>query len=205
MAYRNGGSGYIPAYNYTIPAAYWLEPGPAIVRRGDEQIVENMVNGTHHSNSGEPENKRQRIDGDDQTNTNAESSHDWNGRQCFVTVGATAGFPSLIEEITTPAFLNCLIRHGYDRLTIQCGPDYQLAEQRIVSLGARQTDFQLAHQRIVSLGDDVAREILITMFAYTDAMVENIYACRQDPAGCVISHAGKRALSSHRNFSSHSS
>jgi hypothetical protein len=52
----------------------------AIVRRGDEEVVENMVNGTNHSNSGELENQRQRVEGDGQTNTNAESSSGLNGR-----------------------------------------------------------------------------------------------------------------------------
>ncbi|KAH8821066.1 glycosyltransferase family 1 protein [Xylogone sp. PMI_703] len=43
-------------------------------------------------------------------------------RECFVTVGATAGFPQLIQAILTEESLQALKEAGYTRLTLQCGP-----------------------------------------------------------------------------------
>ncbi|KAJ2901754.1 hypothetical protein MKZ38_001426 [Zalerion maritima] len=43
-------------------------------------------------------------------------------KTCLVTIGATASFPSLLRDSISPAFLDCLIVHGYRHLILQCGP-----------------------------------------------------------------------------------
>jgi beta-1,4-N-acetylglucosaminyltransferase len=98
-------------------------------------------------------------------------------RCCFVTVGATAGFRSLLDEVTTVGFFDCLAKHGYTSLHIQCGPDLAAVEGRIASLS-----------------DEEKRGISAHCFHYTDDMTAHIVKCRgQDNlrlAGCVISHGG---------------
>ncbi|KAK8027053.1 hypothetical protein PG991_004109 [Apiospora marii] len=47
------------------------------------------------------------------------------GKTCFVTVGATASFRSLIEEVVSPKFVAALAAQGYDTMIVQCGPDYE--------------------------------------------------------------------------------
>ncbi|KAH6617299.1 hypothetical protein F5144DRAFT_660337 [Chaetomium tenue] len=99
------------------------------------------------------------------------------GRCCFVTVGATAGFRSLLDEVTTAGFFDCLANHGYTFLHIQCGPDLAAVEGRIARLS-----------------DEEKRGISVLCFRYTDDMTAHIVSCRgQDnvrPAGCVIAHGG---------------
>src|SRR5207244_2831402 len=46
-------------------------------------------------------------------------------RNCFVTVGATASFKLLLEEICRPEFLVQLRQCGYTGLDVQCGPDLE--------------------------------------------------------------------------------
>lgn len=139
-----------------------------------------MVNGYDDSNYGLGTNtasqarelKRQRID------SPVDGLQAQPGRCCFVTVGATAGFRSLLNEITTAGFLDCLAKHGYTSLNIQCGPDLTTVESRIASLS-----------------DDEKRGISVRCFHYTDEMTTHIVNCRgQDGvrlAGCVIAHGGK--------------
>ncbi|KAL2126905.1 hypothetical protein VTI74DRAFT_11639 [Chaetomium olivicolor] len=99
------------------------------------------------------------------------------GRRCFVTIGATAGFRSLLEEVSTPAFLSCLAGHGYTDLRVQCGPDLAFFADRVAALK-----------------DEERHGVAVVSFAYTDEMTANIVACRGEdgvrPAGCVIAHGG---------------
>jgi beta-1,4-N-acetylglucosaminyltransferase len=150
----------------------------------DTAIPTTMINGYDDSSYGlgtdtasqARELKRQRIDspGDD---LKAQP-----GRCCFVTVGATAGFRSLLDEVSTAGFFDCLAKHGYTSLHIQCGPDLAAVEGRIASLS-----------------DEEKRGISVRCFHYTDEMTAHIVNCRGQAnvrlAGCVISHGGK--------FSSH--
>lgn len=145
----------------------------------DTGIPATMVNGYDDSNYGLGTNtasqarelKRQRID------SPVDGLQAQPGRCCFVTVGATAGFRSLLNEITTAGFLDCLAKHGYTSLNIQCGPDLTTVESRIASLS-----------------DDEKRGISVRCFHYTDEMTTHIVNCRgQDGvrlAGCVIAHGG---------------
>ncbi|KAK4142089.1 glycosyltransferase [Dichotomopilus funicola] len=99
------------------------------------------------------------------------------GRRCFVTIGATAGFRSLVEEVSTPAFLACLAAHEFTSLEVQCGPDLAFFEQRVASLS-----------------DEEMCGVLVHAFDYTGDMHAHILLCRGEagarPAGCVISHGG---------------
>lgn len=99
-------------------------------------------------------------------------------RRCFVTIGATAAFRALLDEVSTADFLRCLAEHGYGRLDVQCGPDLDYFRARMANLGG-----------------DERHGIAINYFAYTDDMDGYILACRSErgvrPAGCVIAHAGR--------------
>lgn len=55
-------------------------------------------------------------------------------RHCLVTVGATAGFKSLIETVLLPEFWNYLASKGFTSLHIQCGPDQAFAAATIQTM-----------------------------------------------------------------------
>ncbi|KAL2198211.1 glycosyltransferase family 1 protein [Corynascus similis CBS 632.67] len=99
------------------------------------------------------------------------------GRRCFVTVGATAGFRALLDEVSTSGFCLCLAEHGYTTLEVQCGPD----------------EVAFA-ERVARLSDDDKHGVTIRSFGYTGNMQAHILDCRGQagvrPAGCVISHGG---------------
>lgn len=103
------------------------------------------------------------------------------GRRCFVTVGATAGFRSLLEEVSSAGFLQSLAEHGYTLLDVQCGPDQAAFDDRIAGLP-----------------NEDRHGVEVRSFAYTGEMQEYVLACRGEqnvrPAGCVISHGGKFSL-----------
>lgn len=44
-------------------------------------------------------------------------------RECFITIGATAAFRSLLEQALSPSFLSTLDALSYTHLTVQCGPE----------------------------------------------------------------------------------
>jgi beta-1,4-N-acetylglucosaminyltransferase len=97
------------------------------------------------------------------------------GRRCFVTVGATAGFRQLLDEISSPAFLRTIADLQYEALEIQCGPDFDWLQGKVQAL------------------DDKCG-IKITCLQYTNNMKDHMLQCRGETgtrlAGCVISHAG---------------
>ncbi|KAL2162424.1 hypothetical protein VTH06DRAFT_7337 [Thermothelomyces fergusii] len=99
------------------------------------------------------------------------------GRSCFVTVGATAGFRALLDEVSTVGFLQCLAEHGYATLVVQCGPDQAVFDNRVAGLS-----------------DADKHGVTIHSFGYTRDMQAHILNCRGQagvrPAGCVISHGG---------------
>jgi len=49
-------------------------------------------------------------------------------RTAFVTIGATAGFRSLVEEIISEKFLKTLQSLNFTDLVVQCGPDVNFFE-----------------------------------------------------------------------------
>jgi beta-1,4-N-acetylglucosaminyltransferase len=100
------------------------------------------------------------------------------GRRCFVTIGATAGFRSLLEEVLSSKFLESLAAHGFTTMDVQCGPDLKAFEGRLATLS-----------------EDERHGICVRSFGYTDDMESHLLACRGEqgvrPAGVVISHGGK--------------
>ncbi|KAM7198647.1 Glycosyltransferase family 28 C-terminal domain containing protein [Rhypophila sp. PSN 637] len=101
------------------------------------------------------------------------------GRHCFVTIGATAGFRQLLEEIIDDAFLRCLASFGYDTLDVQCGPDHEWFESQV----ARLTE---------------TYGVKIQHFAYTDDMQVHMLESRGKAGyrlpGCIVSHAGSGTI-----------
>ncbi|KAI3332894.1 hypothetical protein F4824DRAFT_491295 [Ustulina deusta] len=49
-------------------------------------------------------------------------------RTAFVTIGATAGFRSLLQEVVSPKFLATLESLNFTDLVVQCGPDLEYFE-----------------------------------------------------------------------------
>lgn len=99
-------------------------------------------------------------------------------RRCFVTVGATASFRQLLEEIAQPSFLASLADNGFECLDVQCGPDHEWFDGTISSLT-----------------DDEKHGIKITTFSLTNDMQGYMLRCRGEKGvrapGVVISHAGE--------------
>jgi hypothetical protein len=56
-------------------------------------------------------------------------------RECFVTVGATASFRSLLDQALSIPFVFRLSELKYTHLTIQCGPDLEYARSRAQDTG----------------------------------------------------------------------
>ncbi|AEO64554.1 glycosyltransferase family 1 protein [Thermothielavioides terrestris NRRL 8126] len=152
----------------------------------------NDVNGVNGSGGGGPgrgsmivlaapprETKRRRSDVFDDLDPAHQSTAQpmLAGRRCFVTVGATASFRALLDEVSTPEFLRCLADHGFTVLEAQCGPDLAAFQDRVASL--------------TELG---RHGVEIRCFDYTGDLVSHIEACRGEAnvrrAGCVISHGG---------------
>lgn len=107
------------------------------------------------------------------------------GRQCFITVGATAGFRQLIEEAMSDDFLRTLASLGYDRIDIQCGPDHDFFKMKASEI----------------------REfygLKIRHFGYTGDMQSHMVECRGKAGhrlpGCIISHAGSSFLGQKHQF-----
>lgn len=97
-------------------------------------------------------------------------------KECFVTVGATASFKSMIDATSSPSFLETLLDLGYTRLTIQCGPDLEYFEQKI--------------------RPSTIAEIEIKSFDFNKfGLGEEMRVCKALPGksreGVVICHAGK--------------
>lgn len=108
-------------------------------------------------------------------------------KRCFVTVGATASFTSLIRAVLEPTFLEALGKEGYTELRMQFGKggkktfdDYSwvLPDELKQRLGISITGFDF--------NKDGLRE---EMFAAKRTYGKSKYAGVE---GCVISHAGKQ-------------
>jgi len=95
-------------------------------------------------------------------------------RHCFVTVGATAPFRQLLEDVLSPDFLEFMSQDGFEHMTVQCGADLAWARDRL--------------ERLNTFG------IRVDVMDYTADIKEHMLLCRGEYkrrlAGCVISHAG---------------
>lgn len=147
---------------------------------------------------------------DDATNAETEITMKINDRdkpikRCFITVGATASFTSLIRNALSTSFLETLHKHNYTHLRIQYGKDGQKVfedyawvlpddlKQRL-SIDISGFDFRkdglkeemLAAKRGLTVRGD--NPIKKTGNNEEDAETKEIKAGVE---GCVISHAGK--------------
>ncbi|TRX97243.1 hypothetical protein FHL15_002037 [Xylaria flabelliformis] len=62
------------------------------------------------------------------TGFNTNNQHIKLSRTAFVTIGATAGFRSLLREVVSPKFLSTLRSLNFTHLVVQCGPDLDYFE-----------------------------------------------------------------------------
>lgn len=113
-------------------------------------------------------------------------------KTCFVTIGATTGFQTLMTAVMTPEFILALNKYKYSHLILQHGADgherFKLAEEQT--------------GRIMSTfpnSDSAAawRSIKITGFGMDPAGLDDYFklakglASKDDAEGLVISHAGE--------------
>ncbi|KAK8056403.1 UDP-N-acetylglucosamine transferase subunit alg13 [Apiospora rasikravindrae] len=100
------------------------------------------------------------------------------GKTCLVTVGATASFRSLIDEVVSPEVVAALAAQGYDSMIVQCGPDFEHFE------AIRPND-----PAVIMSGFSVERNIMdyIRECAPSDGP-------RKRHMGLVITHAGAGSL-----------
>lgn len=106
---------------------------------------------------------------------------------CFVTIGATAGFNSLVREVLTAPFLAALAANNYTDLMVQHGRN---AETLF-------TDWKAVN----GLAVEQTYGVYVTGFPYNlDGLGEELRAVKKDGSsrreeGVVISHAGMYAYS----------
>lgn len=98
---------------------------------------------------------------------------------CLVTVGATVGFKTLIEEVIHPEFWLFLRSKGFTHLRIQCGPDVPWASLRLASFK-----------------DETPKGFEIEVFESSkNLMKEEMTLCQAKNGirrqGVIISHAGE--------------
>lgn len=56
-------------------------------------------------------------------------------KTCFVTIGATASFATLVQSVLTSPFLSALKQHGYTDLLVQYGAEGKEMFERAEKLG----------------------------------------------------------------------
>ena len=96
---------------------------------------------------------------------------------CFVTIGATAAFDSLIKAALDPVFLRALDKHQYTQLRLQHGKD-----------GASLLQNELAR---LDVNEAVKAALSISGFDFNEnGLQKEMVAARE---GVVISHAGKKS------------
>jgi len=107
-------------------------------------------------------------------------------KRCFVTVGATASFTSLIRAVLEPQFLEALSQQNYTELRIQYGKggkktfdDYfwVLPDELKSSLGIAITGFDFDK-------DGLQEEMLAAKRVYGKSKYQGV-------EGCAVSHAGE--------------
>ncbi|KAK5937480.1 N-acetylglucosaminyldiphosphodolichol N-acetylglucosaminyltransferase catalytic subunit alg13 [Knufia obscura] len=110
-------------------------------------------------------------------------------KRCFVTVGATASFTSLIRAVLEPTFLEALGKEGYTELRMQFGKggkktfdDYSwvLPDELKQRLGISITGFDFNK-------DGLREEMLAAKRTYGKSKYAGV-------EGCVISHAGSGSI-----------
>ena len=106
------------------------------------------------------------------------------GKLCFVTIGATAGFDSLIRAVLDKTFIRALEGDGYTDLVIQYGKDEGAVYNKFQeeTLNTRRT----------------ASGLRITGFGFKkvglDQEMRAVKGGKDGKEGVVISHAGKNYI-----------
>jgi beta-1,4-N-acetylglucosaminyltransferase len=95
-------------------------------------------------------------------------------KECFVTIGATAKFPELIQAALAPDALEAFVNNGFTRLNLQCGESFDSFE---------------------SFKPTNTRGLEIKAFSFNmNGLGENMRACQAQKdvsmKGLVICHAG---------------
>ncbi len=102
---------------------------------------------------------------------------------CFVTIGATAAFDSLIRATLSPTFLEALKQHGYTDLCLQHGEDGRTILQESAKHYTKTGEYQ---------------SIKISGFAFNKrglgAEMRAAKGHNNSDEGVVISHAGRSSL-----------
>ena len=102
-----------------------------------------------------------------------------NHKTCFVTIGATASFSRLIQDVLSPAFFEALEHNGYTELLVQYGQDGQ----------------ELFNSCITAAKNTESGSVIdVTGFALDKTglatYMKRAKGGKDGPEGVVISHAG---------------
>ncbi|KAI0108307.1 glycosyltransferase family 1 protein [Daldinia grandis] len=116
-------------------------------------------------------------------------------KYAFVTIGASASFQPLIEEVLSEAFLAKLRSLGFTHLTLQCGPDY---------------DFFLSAEPDAEPSPDDPNDLLVSGFTYHDDIrqfmelttVGYVTSALKRDRGLIITHAGSGSILEALDFDS---
>lgn len=105
---------------------------------------------------------------------------------CFVTVGATASFESLLKAVFDEEFLSALKQHGYTHLLVQYGKDGQTVYENFIQ---NNPSGSAACHGIEVAGFDFKQEGLGEEMCLAQANTEF-----SQEGGMIISHAGTLTL-----------
>ncbi|KAH7025933.1 uncharacterized protein B0I36DRAFT_365573 [Microdochium trichocladiopsis] len=113
-------------------------------------------------------------------------------RTCFVTIGATAGFRPLLDEVASVDFRKRLRGLGYTKLVVQCGPDLEYFQTAAAQQGQESDN-----------ASTEPRSLEIESFAYTDDIGSMMRLASPSAGegergrrgyGVIISHAGSGSI-----------
>ncbi|KAI0438856.1 hypothetical protein F4803DRAFT_564950 [Xylaria telfairii] len=116
---------------------------------------------------------------------NRDGQHGRFARTTFVTIGATAGFRSLLQEVVSPKFLTTLRSLNFTDLVVQCGPDLEYFDT--IKPSHAQTSYG----------------VNITTFSYAPDLKQYYLQASQSDGdgddgkrdrGVIISHAGSGSI-----------
>jgi len=112
---------------------------------------------------------------------------------CFVTIGATASFSSLIRAVLSSTFFAGLAKHGYTDLLVQYGADgASLYQTELARLGGAEATSQITAN---GFGVDQAGLSRYMRLAKSGAEGRGV-------EGVVVSHAGNRNTARHNHENS---
>ncbi|KAJ5281101.1 family 28 glycosyltransferase [Penicillium angulare] len=113
---------------------------------------------------------------------------------CFVTVGATASFERLIQEVLNEAFFRTLASNNFTHLTIQYGKDTKALVDEL--LGRDPDDSPDRHGIILHTFDfapDLSHYMGMTMERPPQGM-EHLPVIQKQKLGLIVTHAGTGSI-----------